>query len=133
MQKVSRRKLAEYIAEQLKAGAPVKKLVAQVVAYLQEERQLQQWELLLRDVEDVLATQYGVVSVHIVSAREMDTALRTQLVDFIKQAEQVSSVVITSETINPNIIGGAIVRTPSNTFDSSVRNKLKQLVATTKI
>lgn len=133
MQKISRRKLAEYIADQLKAGASVKKLVAHVIAYLQEERQIQQWELLLRDVEDILATKYGVVSTHMTTARPADDHTRSQLVDFIKRAEQASSVIITSETIDEDMIGGVVVYTPSNTFDSSVRSKLKQLVATTKL
>ena len=132
MQKISRRKLAEHIADQLNAGANTQQLVNQTVAYLQEQRQLGQWELLLRDVEDVLAAKYSTVSVHITSARQLDAGTSTKLIDFIKQAEDAKSVVVTSETVDTELIGGAIVRTPSNVFDSSVRSKLKQLVATTK-
>ncbi len=67
------------------------------------------------------------------TARPADDHTRSQLVDFIKRAEQASSVIITSETIDEDMIGGVVVYTPSNTFDSSVRSKLKQLVATTKL
>lgn len=132
MQKITRRKLAEHLADQLQAGVPVKKLATQALAYLKDQGQLNQWELLVRDVEDVLASKYNAVAVHITATRALDAETRKQLVDFIKQAEQAKSVTVASETVDESLIGGVVMRTPSNVFDSSVQSKLKQLVATTK-
>jgi len=132
MQKITRRKLAEYLADQLHAGKPTKKLVDQAVAYLKDQGQLTDWELLVRDIEDVLARKYSAVAAHITTAHVLDAEMRKALVDFIKQAEQARSVIVVSEEVDTDLIGGAIVRTPSNVFDSSVQSKLKQLVATTK-
>ena len=131
-QKLSRRKLAEYVAEQLRANADVQKLAKQIVAYLAENKQLNQLELLIRDVEAECAAQYGVVTARVTSARPLDEATKDVLQQFVKAAEQASDVVIADDTVNPDLIGGVVVQTPSSTFDSSIRTKLRQLTATTK-
>jgi len=132
MQKITRRKVAEYVADQLHSGVSTKKLVDQAVAYLKDQGKLADWELLVRDVEDVLARKYHVVSARITTARALDADTRKALKDFIMQTEKAQSVTIVSETVDADLIGGVVVRTPSNVFDSSVQSKLKQLVATTK-
>ncbi len=132
MNKLSRRKIAEYVADELHTGANVKQLAQKAVAYLQDEGQLNQWELLMRDIEDVLATKYNTVAAHVTTARPLDAATRKQLATFIKEAEQADAAVIVSETVDESLIGGVIVQTPEKVLDSSVQNKLKQLVATAK-
>lgn len=132
MQKITRRKLAEYLADQLHAGKSPQHIARQAASYLVEQRQTDQLELLVRDIEDVLATKYRAVSAHITTAHALDVDTRKQLADFIKQTEQAQSVIVASEVVDTDLIGGVIIQTPAHTFDSSVRNKLKQLVATTK-
>ena len=132
MQKITRRKLAEYVADQLYAGAGTKQLVNQTVAYLREENQLNQWELLVRDIEDMLARKYDVVTTHISSAHQLDSDTRKQLADFIQKAEQAKTVIVADEIVDEQLIGGVVVQTPSHVFDSSIQSKLKHLVATTK-
>lgn len=132
MNKLSRRKIAEYVADELHKGANVKQLAQKAVAYLQDEGQLNQWELLMRDIEDVLATKYNTVAAHVTTARPLDTATRKQLATFIKEVEQADAAIIVSESVDESLIGGVIVQTPEKVLDSSVQNKLKQLVATAK-
>lgn len=132
MKKISRRKIAEYVAEELRSGTSVQKLAQRTVAYLQDEGQLNQWELLVRDIEDVLATKYSTVALHVTAARPLDAATHKQLEAFIKKVEQVDAAVIVSETIDESLIGGVIIKTPDRVLDSSVQSKLKQLVATAK-
>lgn len=132
MAKIARRKLAAYIASELHNGADVQKLAQQVVAYLGEHRQVNQLELLLRDVEAVLASEHGVVPVRISSAYPLAQDTRQAITEFVKAAEGARSVVITDEATDEALIGGAIITTPSSTFDNSVRTQLRQLTATTK-
>lgn len=132
MQAISRRRLALHIADELKAGVPVKKLARRVVAYLVEQKQTKQIELLIRDIEAALQAKNDVVTAHITSARELDEAVRRQLRDFVTSAESAKDVVIASETVDPELIGGVVVRTPSSVFDGSVRTKIRQLHAMTK-
>lgn len=132
MKKISRRKIAEYVAEELHKGADVKQLVQKTVAHLQSEGQLLQWELLVRDIEDVLATKYSTVAMHVTTARPLDAATRKQLVEFVKQVEEADAAVVVSESIDEALIGGVVIQTPDKVFDSSVQSKLKQLAATAK-
>lgn len=132
MQKIARRRLAGHVAQELQSGADVRSLAGQVVAYLHEQKQLNQWELLIRDVETILATEYGIVSARVSSARPLDDAARTNLEDFLKSALSAKQVVVSEETVNEDLIGGVIIETPSSTFDGSVRGKLQQLAAITK-
>lgn len=132
MKKISRRKIAEYLADELNNGANVKELAQKATAYLQDEGQLGQVELLLRDVEDVLATKYNTVAMHVTSARPLDLTSSKQLVAFIKEVEKADEAVIVSETVDEALIGGVVIKTPEKVLDSSVQSKLKQLVATAK-
>lgn len=132
MQKIARRRLANYVATELQAGADVRGLAKRVVAYLREQKRLNQWELLIRDIETILAAEYGVVSARVTSARPLDTGVRKNLEDFLKSALEAKQVVVTDEIVDENLIGGVIVETPTSTFDSSVRGKLQQLAAITK-
>ncbi len=132
MNKLSRRKIAEYVADELHKGANVKQLAQKAIAYLQDEGRLNQWELLMRDIEDVLATKYNTVAAHVTTARPLDAATKKQLATFIKEAEQADTAIIVSETVDESLIGGVIVQTPEKVLDSSVQSKLKQLVVTAK-
>lgn len=132
MAKVARRKLAQYIASELQSKADVQELAQRVVAYLVEYRQVNQLELLIRDVEAELAKEYGSVSVKVTSAYPLEKTTKQAITEFVKAAEGVRSVVITDETTDEALIGGAIITTPSSTFDNSVRTQLRQLTATTK-
>jgi len=132
MPKIARRRLANHVAKELQAGADVRTLAKQVVAYLREQRQLNQWELLVRDIETILAAEYGVVSARVTSARPLDATVRKNLADFLKSALDAKQVVLTDEQVDENLIGGVVLETPTAVFDSSVRGKLQQLAAITK-
>lgn len=131
MQKIARRKVANYIASQLAEGVTTKTIAQQAVAYLVDTKQTGQLELLIRDIETALAAR-GTVAASVTSAFTLDSATRTAISEFIKEAEHAESVVITTESVDPDLIGGVIVRSPNRVFDGSVRSQLKSLTAFTK-
>lgn len=130
-QKIARRKIAHYIAQQLVDGKTVDKIAASTVAYLIDTKQTKQLDLLIRDVEQALVA-HGTVTASVVSAHELDDATRSLIAAFIAKAEHAESVVITEESVDPDVIGGVIIRSPDRVFDGSVRNQLKQLTTLPK-
>ena len=73
-----------------------------------------------------------LLPVHITSAVELDSSTVKQLGDRI--AEQTDRKVDVSADVDPDILGGIVVRVGNSVLDASVRNRLEQLrrqVATT--
>jgi F-type H+-transporting ATPase subunit delta len=66
-----------------------------------------------------------LLPVHITSAVELDKAIVEQLGDRI--SEQTDRKVELSATVDPEILGGIVVRVGNSVLDASVRNRLEQL------
>jgi len=66
-----------------------------------------------------------LLPVHITSAVELDSSTVTQLGDRI--AEQTDRKVDVSADVDPDILGGIVVRVGNSVLDASVRNRLEQL------
>lgn len=132
MQKLARRKIADYAATQLAEGADVQQLSQDIVAYLVETKQTSQLELLIRDIEASLAN-YGTSVAHITSAHALDGASRDTITNFIKEFEHAKQVVIASESVDPELLGGVHIRSSQRVFDGTVRSTLKQLLTSGRV
>jgi ATP synthase F1 delta subunit len=66
-----------------------------------------------------------LLPVHITSAVELDSAIVEQLGDRI--SEQTDRKVELSSDVDPDILGGIVVRVGNSVLDASVRNRLEQL------
>jgi F-type H+-transporting ATPase subunit delta len=66
-----------------------------------------------------------LLPVHITSAVELDKAIVDQLGDRI--SEQTDRKVELSSDVDPDILGGIVVRVGNSVLDASVRNRLEQL------
>ena len=126
MQKLSRRRVAQYAAEQLAKHESPMKLANYLAAYLAETKQIKQADMLLHDIESVLASRYGLIMADVTTARPLPESLRTAVTALVKQTHKADRVVL-SELVNPDLIGGVTVTTPSGYFDGSVRKKLQNL------
>lgn len=126
MQSISRRKIAIYIADQLAEGKSVKPLLKQAASYLVEHKQTNQAELLIRDIEALLASEHGIVLARVVSARELSAALINNIEQFVTGVESAKQVEV-STSVDPSLLGGVIIRTPSAELDTTVRKQLNAL------
>ena len=126
MQTISRRKIAIYIATELAAGKAPGPLLKQAAAYLIEHKQVKNVELLVRDIESVLATEHGVVLARVISARELSVGIIKNIEQFVSQAENAKQVEV-SVSVDLSLLGGVIVRTPSAELDTTVRKQLNAL------
>ena len=122
---LSRRQVARSVAARLLAGDDSAAVLRQLAAYLVVNRLQKQLAMYVSDIEYELA-QAGTVVANVTSARTLTPDLRRQLIDYV-QAETSARRVVLEESIDPAIIGGVIVRTPTLTLDASVTTKLKRL------
>ena len=123
--KISRRKLADHAASRIIAGAP--DAISELAAYLIESRRTNEADLLVRDIEDRLA-ELGTVVVTAVSAEVLSDTLRRDVETLVLERYPDASVRL-RERVDPNLIGGIVIRTPREELDASVRTALNRLKA----
>ena len=123
MQTISRRRLAEHIADELANGASVKPLLVQTAAYLVEYKQTKQVDLLIRELEAILAREHGLVLAQVISARQLSAGLIKNIEQFVRESEGAKQVEV-SDSVDPSLLGGVIIRTPTAEFDTTIRKKL---------
>jgi F-type H+-transporting ATPase subunit delta len=75
--------------------------------------------------EEMWEEENKLLPVHITSAVELDSETVMQLGDRI--AEQTDRTVDVSAQVDPDILGGIVVRVGNSVLDASVRNRLEQL------
>ncbi len=121
--RVSRRKIATHVADQLVAGVPAKKALQQVAAFLVDTRRTRELELVVRDIEDVLAAK-GVVVADVTSAYPLGQTLQAAIGKLVGGTQ-----VALRETVDPSVLGGVRIDTPGQRFDGTIRRKLTALKA----
>lgn len=121
--RLSRRKLAAYVADELQAGASVSKVLREVAAYLIDTRRTRELELLVRDIEDALATR-GTVVADITSAHALSAELKSEI-NALVGAKKLQI----RETIDESVLGGLRIDVPGKRFDGTIRHKLTALRA----
>ena len=129
MRLVSRRKLAKYAAEQILAGNDaVLEEIAGLLIYEKHEREV---DLLVRDIEAELAER-GEIVASVESARALDDNTRRKIEQFLATAasdKNSKPKVSLRESIDPTLIGGFKLQTPTTTLDATVLKKLNDLRA----
>lgn len=129
MRLVSRRKLAKYAAEQILAGNDaVLEEIAGLLIYEKHEREV---DLLVRDIEAELA-ENGEIVASVESVRALDDSTRRKIEQFLAAAasdKNSKPKVSLRESIDPTLIGGLKLRTPTATLDATVLKKLNDLRA----
>jgi F-type H+-transporting ATPase subunit delta len=78
-----------------------------------------------RAFEDLWREENKLLPVHVTSAVELDHATVQQIGDRI--AEQTGRKVDLSAEVEPDILGGIVVRVGNSILDASIRNRLEQL------
>lgn len=89
----------------------------------------QRREHLIQEVLNSLIQQYyevkNIVKAKVSTAVALDDKLRNMIIATVK--EQTSKDVVVEETINPDLIGGVVVRVGDSEFDASLSGRLKKL------
>lgn len=120
--KITRAAKADLLARAV-AGAP-KEFVLFIAAVVKRGRQLLFGEIAL-EYAGLLDVKFNRVRAGITLAREPDAALKDQIAAALSRA--VGKDVVAGYAVDPEILGGAIVRVGERRMDGSVRRKLAQL------
>ena len=129
MVRVSRRKLAQYVAERLLAGDVT--VIDELSALLVSEKREREVDLLVRDIEAEMA-ECGTVVATVKSARTLDVATKNEIKSLLSSkanTEDQNTRVLLRESIDPKLIGGFKLRTPTATLDATIAKKLNDLRA----
>lgn len=118
-QRLSRRKIATYVADQLLSGK-AKEVLREVAAFLVETGREREAELLARDIEYALMER-GTTVARIASAHELTASLKVQIEKLIGGKVQLKA------TIDPTLLGGVRIDTPDKRFDGTLAHKLTAL------
>lgn len=126
--KTTRRVLTRYVAERLAAGDAKGPLLKQLAAYLVVNKMTSQMDVVISDISRTLA-QLGSVTAKVQTARPLSDELRKSVTAYVKRIENAHNVTI-EESVEPALLGGIVVTTPSKRFDASIASQLKQLRST---
>jgi F0F1-type ATP synthase delta subunit len=122
--RLSRRKIALFVTNKLLTGThQAHEVLRELAAYLVTERRTRELDLIVRDIEETLATQ-GVVVADIASARPLDAAVKAEIATMLG-----AETVQLRESIDETLLGGIRIDTPGKRFDGTIRHKLNALRA----
>ncbi len=124
-QKISRRKLAQYTADQIQANVPAP--LEQLAAYLVESGRTNEAELVVRDIETALLSR-GIAVVRVTVARPLQSAATAEIEAFVKAHYPGVTKVTIEEILDESIIGGMKLSLPDAQLDASIKTKLEKLM-----
>lgn len=128
MKRVSRRRLAQVVVAELRAGKPSARLVRSLAAYLVDHKMTSQVSMLMNDIASEYAQQTGQLDVEITSVHRLTESLQKELQHYFMQQTGAKKVHL-HQTFDQQLIGGLIARTPDAELDLSVRRTLTKLRA----
>lgn len=117
---LSRRKIAEYLASELKSGK-ADDAIKKTAAYLKGTGQKRSVDLLVRDVEEILAKD-GIVVADLTSARPLSSSDKKAIADILGAKE-----LHTRDHIDSSVLGGVKVEVSGKRLDATLRHKIDSL------
>ena len=121
-QKLSRRDLARYAAQQLSEGASQRTIALQLAAYLIETRRVKELSVIVRDIATHLV-DYGHVAGNVISAHELSEATLREIEAYTKQQTGASEVSL-STVVDKSVLGGVRLELPGRELDTTIARHL---------
>lgn len=118
--RLSRRKVATYVAEQLLAGNT--DVLDEVAALLVTQQRQREADLLARDIQAELAAR-GMLVATVESAHALTDQARQAVLQLLGGASHIEL----REVVRPELLGGIKITTPTQEMDASVLKKLTDL------
>jgi F-type H+-transporting ATPase subunit delta len=130
MAKVIDQQLAE-VLYQLTNQAKDKELAGlleQFANYLVSSGQIQRWPVIADLYRQKWLRRQGVLEVEIIHARPLDQDYLQGLIDELTKLLSASQLIVKTK-LDPEILGGMIIRLPDRLLDASYRRQLRNLQA----
>lgn len=126
MQKISRRQLAKYAADQLASNTSTKELAAQLGAILVSTKRSGQSDQLMEDIAYELENRGLLAQSTVATAFPLNQELKEELVKFIKTSTNVKQVNI-DEIIDKTLLGGVRIDTATRSWDQTLKRRLTDI------
>jgi F0F1-type ATP synthase delta subunit len=123
---ISRRRLAEYAADQLLASKSARAIARELAAVLIETNKSKDASLLAQDIAWQLESRGALAQVEVTSATELSESLRKEITKFIKQAANVERAVL-QENVDESVIGGLRIETAKHAWDKTIAKQLTDI------
>lgn len=105
--------------------AEMNALTGRFIGVVAENRRLFVLPDIISAFKEILATRRGEATAEVVSASELSDKQLQALTESLKKA--VGTKVAVDATVDPDLLGGLVVKVGSRMIDSSLRTKLQQL------
>lgn len=126
MNKISRRSLARYGADQLLAGTSARAVAKHLAAVLVDSTRQKEAPLLLADINYELQSRGRLAATTVTTANELSASLRSEVTALVKKSTKAQQVLL-SEQVDKSIIGGIRIETAERTWDKTVFSQLNRL------
>ncbi|HLY67514.1 MAG TPA: F0F1 ATP synthase subunit delta [Chloroflexota bacterium] len=126
MNRVSRRSLAHWAADQLIAGRPAGSVAKHLAAVLKESNTTGQVGFLVNDIAWELEQRQALAVGKITSARPLARSIEKALASQIKKATGARDILL-EKNIDKSVLGGVRVETANHVWDTTVARKLSEL------
>lgn len=123
--RISRRSIAEYIANGLIDGKNKKTLFQELAGFLLESKRTKELDMIVSDIEAQLADR-GIVLAAVISASELSAETKNALEKFVKEKTDAKQVSLET-TIDPTVLGGVKISVPGYELDQTVAHQLTVL------
>jgi len=123
--KLSRRKISNYMADQFVSGGDSGLLVKQLAAYLIDNNQTKELELIVRDIEYELQVR-GTILARVTTRFDLADSVKSEIKKMIQQKTD-SKTIVFKEIIDPKIIAGIKIDLPGKQLDATVARRLTRL------
>jgi len=126
MNKLTRRALSRYAADQLLAGKSANAIAKHLAAVMVESGSMQDIDFLIGDIASELEQRRELAISRITSATPLSSELRDELKKRIKKATGAKAVLLEA-TVDGSVIGGIRIETSSRVWDSTIVRRLVDL------
>ncbi len=99
-----------------------------LAAYVVTHKMADQVDLLVNDIAHELFLQTGLLTIEVVSARELSADLKASIGELLQTKTGAQEVVV-HQSVDRDLLGGFIARTADAELDASVRTKLRALAS----
>lgn len=123
--KISRRALAQYVADNILDSSRRAVVLQQLAGYLVQSRRTKEVDLIVRDIEAVLLDN-GIVMGTIISATELSADMKLATETWVARQTGAREVTL-DQVIDPSMIGGMKVSLPGQELDQTIRHQLTVL------
>lgn len=127
-QKISRRKLAAYVADRLATGKDGRPVFRELAAYLIDSHREREYELVARDIETALLER-GTAIATVLSARKLSTDAKRAIEQLITSEYDNVKHIHLREVIDEQVLGGVKLSLPDRQLDATALAKLEKLGA----